>query len=114
VITNTLRVAGSERGMATVRVDPKVHEKLRAISAAEQRSISQVIEEAIDHYEKDRFWSAMHAGFARLRSDPEAWDEYQAEAALWDSLSADGLEDEEPYFTKEEAQDEIAATTSSG
>lgn len=112
-ITSALRTAGSERGMATVRVDPKVHEKLRALSAAEQRSISQVIEEAIDRYEKDRFWTAMYAGFARLRSEPDAWDEYRTEAALWDSVSADGLEDEEPYFTVEEALDEIAATSSS-
>ena len=97
--------------MATVRVEPKLHEKLRALSAVEQRSISQVIEEAIDRYEKDKFWTAMREGFARLRADSEAWDEYQDEAALWDSVSGDGLADEEPYFTEEEANDEIAAPT---
>ena len=97
--------------MATVRVEPTLHEKLRALSAAEQRSISQVIEEAVDRYEKEKFWAAMHEGFARLRADPEAWGKYQDEAALWDSVSADGLEAEEPYFTEEEARDEIAPTT---
>ena len=56
----------------------------------------------------------MHEGFARLRGDPAAWDEYQAEAALWERVSADGLEDDEPYFTDEEARDEIAATTTPG
>ena len=97
--------------MATVRIEPTLHDKLRALSAAEQRSISQVIEEAIDRYEKDKFWTAMHEGFAQLRADPEAWGEYQDEAALWDSVSGDGLKDEEPYFTEEEARDEVAATT---
>lgn len=97
--------------MATVRVEPKLHEKLRNLSAAEQRSISQVIEEAVDRYETEKFWAAMHEGFARLRADPVAWDEYQKEAALWDSVSGDGLENEEPYFTEEEAQNEIAAST---
>ena len=100
--------------MSTVRVDPRLHEKLRALSAAEQRSISQVIEEAIDRYQKEKFWAAMHEGFARMRSDSEAWGEYQDEAALWDRMSGDGLADEEPYLTEEEARDEIAATTTPG
>ncbi len=96
--------------MATVRVDPKLHETLRALSEAEHRSISQVIEVAIDRYQKENCWKAMHAGFARLRADPDAWRDYQDEADLWDSVSGDGLEEEEPYFTEEEARDEIAAT----
>src|SRR5687768_11632629 len=95
--------------MATVRVEPQLHATLRALSDAEQRSISQVIEEAIDRYQKEKFWTAMHEGFARLRADPEAWAEYQDEAALWDSASSDGLADEEPYFTEQEARDEVAA-----
>jgi hypothetical protein len=97
--------------MATVRVEPKLHATLRALAAAEQRSIGQVIEEAVDHYQKERFWRALHEGFSRLRADPAAWRAYQEEAALWDSTSGDGLEDDEPYFTPEEATDEVAATT---
>ena len=100
--------------MATVRVGPKLHATLRALSATEQRSISQVIEEAVDRYQKENFWKAMHEGFARLRADPVAWSEYQEEAALWDSVIGDGLEDEAPYFTDEEATDEVAATTITG
>ena len=97
--------------MATVRVEPKLHATLRALSEAEQRSIGQVIEDAIDRYQKEKFWQAMHEGFARLRTDPAAWREYQDEAALWDSASGDGLEEDEPYFTAQEASDEVAATT---
>ncbi len=76
--------------MSTVRVEPRLHEKLRALSAAEHRSISQVIEEAVDRYQKEKFWAAMHEGFARLRSDSKAWGEYQDEAALWERMSGDG------------------------
>jgi hypothetical protein len=100
--------------MATVRVEPKLHATLRALSAAEQRSISQVIEEAVDRYQKENFWKAMHEGFVRLRANPVAWREYQEEAALWDSTIGDGWDDEEPYFTAEETRDEIAATTTPG
>ena len=91
--------------MATVRVGPKLHATLRPLAEAEQRSISQVIADAVDRYQKEKFWQAMHEGFARLRADPVAWSEYQDEAALWDSASGDGLEDEEPYFTDDEARD---------
>ena len=100
--------------MATVRVEPELHATLRELAAAEQRSIGQVIADAVDRYQKQKFWRAMHEGFARLRADPAAWSEYQDEAALWDSASGDGLEDEEPYFTAEEARDEVAASTTPG
>jgi hypothetical protein len=99
--------------MASVRVDPKLHATLLALSATEQRSISQVIEEAIDRYQRENFWKAMHEGFTRLRADPVAWREYRDEAALWDSVSGDGLEDEQQYFTEEDASDAATATTTS-
>ncbi len=96
--------------MATVRVGPGLHATLRALSAAERRPIGQIIEEAVDRYQRETFWTAMHAGFTRLRADPEAWEEYQAEIALWDSTAADGLEGEGPYFSGEVARDELAVT----
>lgn len=100
--------------MATVRVEPKLHATLRALADAEQRPIGRVIEDAIDRYQRDRFWTAMHEGFAKLRADPEAWSEYQDEAALWDSVGGDGLEDEPPYYSEEEARDEVAAASAPG
>ena len=100
--------------MATVRVEPKLHATLRALAKDEQRSISQVIADAVDRYQKENFWQAMHEGFARLRADPVAWRAYQEEAALWDSASGDGLEDEEPYVTADEARDEGAAKSTPG
>ena len=96
--------------MATIRVDPKVHATLRALAAAERRSIGQVIEAALDRYQKENFWRAMDQGFTRLRADPAAWSAYQDEAAVWNSAIGDGLEVDAPYFTMEEAKDEAAAT----
>ena len=100
--------------MATVRVAPKLYAILRDLADAEQRSIGEVIADAVGRYQKQKFWQAMHEGFGRLRGDPAAWGEYQDGAALWDSASGDGLEDEAPYFTAEEAWDEVAATTPPG
>jgi len=103
-------VPGKETQMAStsVRVDPKLHATLRKLAEAEHRPIGKVIEDAVARYEKDKFWQEMHEGFARLRADPVAWKEYQDEAAIWDSMSNDGLEDEEPYYSAEE-EEEIRA-----
>jgi hypothetical protein len=90
--------------MATVRVEKKLHDTLRELSKAEHRPIGEVIEDAVAKYERDKFWKGVHEDYARLRADPEAWEDYQREVALWDSLSNDGLEDEEPYYSPEEEE----------
>ena len=56
--------------MATVRVQPKLHATLRALADAEHRSIGQVIEEAVDRYQKENFWKAMHRYTVLLASQP--------------------------------------------
>jgi len=42
--------------MPTIHVEPKLHAKLRALSESECRSISVVIEDVVDDYEKAKFW----------------------------------------------------------
>ena len=86
---------------STVRVDDKLHVKLREISEAEHRPIGQVIEDAITHYEREKFWQQVHTSVERLRADPRAWKEYQDEVAMFEGGAMDGLEDEEPYYTTE-------------
>ncbi|MDQ3045345.1 MAG: hypothetical protein M3R06_09405 [Chloroflexota bacterium] len=87
--------------MPRVRVEERVHGTLRELANVENRSIGQVIEAAVDRYQKDKFWKEMHEGFTRLRVDPAAWETYEVEAAAWDPIRGNGLEDEEPYFTDE-------------
>lgn len=58
--------------MATVRAEPTTHATSRTLSIAEQRSIGQVIEDAVDRYQDEPFWQAIHQGFARARTDPAA------------------------------------------
>lgn len=85
-----------------IRVDERIHIRLKEMADSEQRSIGQVLADLVDQYERDTFWKAVHDGFAALRDDPEAWEGYQRETALWDSTASDGLEGEEPYYTPEE------------
>lgn len=89
---------------STVRVDAKLHARLREIAEAEHRPIGQVIEDAIRQYEREKFWRDVNDSVERLRADPAAWKAYQDEIALFEGGSMDGLEGEEPYYTPEEEE----------
>ncbi len=88
-----------------VRVEDRLHATLREIAAEERRPIGQVIEDAIQRYQKEKFWQGVQEDFARLRANPAAWKGYQDEVMLWDSTVGAGLEDEEPYCAPEEEQE---------
>jgi hypothetical protein len=57
-----------------------------------------------DIMNEDEWWEAVNASYARLRTDPIASVEYDAEMALWDATLLDGLK-EWPY----EGIDELLA-----
>ncbi len=52
--------------------------------------------------ENETFWREVEESTARLRADPDAWQEYQREIRLLEGGSMDGLEDEEPYYSDAE------------
>lgn len=100
---------------SSIRVEEETLARLRVLSKDEQRPIGQIVTDLVKKYERDKFFKEMHEDFSRLRADPVAWKEYQEEVALWDTLSGDGLETEEPYYTAEEeerlrAEDTVAAS----
>lgn len=88
--------------VATIRVDSQLAATLRALSIEEGQPISQVIEDAIAQYQKQKFWREVEDSVNRLRANPVAWKEYQDEIRFFEGGSIDGLEDEESYYTKAE------------
>jgi hypothetical protein len=48
---------------------------------------------AVEDYQRKRFFAVLNAGYAALRADPEAWQEEVAERAAWDVTLLCGLED---------------------
>lgn len=86
-----------------VRVEEKTHATLRRWAESEQKPIGQIVTELVEARERERFWREMREGYERLRADPAAWRDYQDEVAFFESGSMDGLTDEEPYYTAEEA-----------
>lgn len=89
----------------TVRVDERVAAKLRDLANEEHRPIGQVIRDAVDQYQKEKFWREVEASVGRLRANPVAWQEYQKEIRFYEGGSMDGLNDEEPYYTETEVED---------
>ena len=52
-----------------------------------------LLNETIEHDQRDKFLDEVNAAYAALRSDPKAWKEEQAERALWDKAHMDELRD---------------------
>ncbi|HXB74841.1 MAG TPA: hypothetical protein VNY05_41810 [Candidatus Acidoferrales bacterium] len=77
-----------------IRITPRSKAVLRALARQEGKPMQTVLDDAIEHYRRDKFLDEVNAAYATLRSDPKAWKEEQAERALWDKTLADGLKDE--------------------
>lgn len=77
-----------------IRISPHSKSVLRNIAKHEGKSMQAVLDEAIEHYQRDKFLDEVNAAFATLKSDAKAWKEEQAERALWDKTLSDGLEKE--------------------
>ena len=67
--------------------------------------MGDVIADLLDRYDEERFWARVRQQIADLKADPDAWKDYMDETAAWDTLSGDGLEEEEPYYSPEEERE---------
>ena len=102
--------------MATtvVRVEERTHAILRAWAEEQGKSISQIVREMVEHQESERFWRVMREDYERLQADPDAWQDYLAEAAVLEGGSMDGLQAEDPYYTAEEEAEIVEYARSQG
>ncbi len=66
----------------SIRVDRETHDKLKEIAGKEIASLGRVIDDLITSYERAEFRRQMQEDFRKLREDPVAWAEYQAETDL--------------------------------
>lgn len=97
-----------------VRVEEKIHTILREWSDEQDKSIGQVVSELVEQHQRTRFWRLVHDDYARLQSDPAAWNQYRDEVAFFEGGSMDGLEHEEPYYTPQEEEEIRAHARSQG
>ncbi len=91
-----------------VKVKPHTHAKLLAFSKEDNRPMSEIVEQLVDQFEKERFWSGVREDLARLKADPVAWQGYLAEMSEWDNMPNEILDAEDPYYTPEEEREILA------
>ena len=89
---------------SSIRVAEKTVSALRKLSETEQRPIGQIVTDLVERYQEEKLWQAMHDGFAALRQDPAAWQEYQDGVAAWDAISGETLNDEPPYLSSNDME----------
>ncbi len=77
-----------------IRISARSKSVLRALARQAGKPMQAVLDEAIEHYQREKFLDEVNTAFANLRSDPKAWNEEQAERALWSKTLNDGLDKE--------------------
>ena len=77
-----------------IRISPHSKAVLRELAKREGKPMQTVLDEAIEHYEREKFLNDVNAAYAQLRADPQAWKEELAERSEWDGTLMDGLVEE--------------------
>ena len=93
-------------GYGTVRISDSARGTLRELARAEGKSMLALLDEAVEALRRQRFLEQVNAAYARLRDDPDASEEFDAERREWDATLADGLvaaEGRAPYRTRPRA-----------
>lgn len=93
----------------TIRIPPTAHARAQRLAAVAGRSLGEVVDVALAHYERERMLAAYNEAMNRLQADPAAWADWQAEVESLEGTMADGLDDW-PY----EGVEELPADTSDG
>lgn len=67
-------------GTTTIRVDTDTHARLVELSKASGASIVETVRDAAEALRRQRFAAGVAAEIEALRSNPESWSAYLAEA----------------------------------
>jgi predicted transcriptional regulator len=78
----------------TVRVSDPTHRTLRELSEQLGESMQGILDRAIEDYRRKCILEQANAGYAALRSDPDAWEAERAERTAWEATLSDGLDNE--------------------
>lgn len=81
----------------TIHLSKAAHQALKEMAEQTGKTMSEVLEKALDDYRRKLFFEGLAADYAALRADPEAWAEELAERARWDATLMDGLDPDERW-----------------
>jgi len=77
-----------------IRISPQAKMTLRELAKREGKPMQAVLDEAIEHYQREKFMDEANAAYARLQANPQAWKEELEERQAWDATLNDGLKTE--------------------
>ncbi|MGH2560023.1 MAG: toxin-antitoxin system protein [Thermomicrobiales bacterium] len=80
--------------VATVKIPDVARAHLAELAAERKQPMGEVLAELIERERRRRFFEEYDAAFARLKADPEAWADWQAELKGMEGTLMDGLEDD--------------------
>lgn len=74
----------------TIKVNSDTRDRLAGVAREQGVSNDTALQHLIDEHEMNQ----VHAAYARLQEDPQAWAAYTRDLDEWDSTVADGLDSE--------------------
>ena len=77
----------------TVKINPQTYAALKETVAETGEPMIDVLAKAVEAYRRRSFLEGLNADFGKLRKDPQAWSDEQAEREQWDVTLADDLEE---------------------
>lgn len=87
------RNAGKPRA-TMVRATEKTRSIIKRYAEMEGRSQVELLEEAVETWERRKLLDDMVRGYKAIQDDPEAHAQFEAECALYENAVADGLDEE--------------------
>ncbi|HEV2107544.1 MAG TPA: hypothetical protein VGR16_04725 [Thermomicrobiales bacterium] len=97
-MTVAIKPAKTRRKSKTkvVKIPTEAHAHLAELAADQERSMGDLLADLIEQERRRAFWEETNAAYARLKADPEAWADWQAEIRSMEGTLMDGL-DEYPW-----------------
>ena len=77
----------------TVRISKRSADILKKIAKKQGESLQQVLDEAVEEHRRALILREANSAYARLKKDPELWEEEKLERDLWAETLTDGQED---------------------
>lgn len=77
-----------------VSISERSHDIIRRISETEGLAVSEVLDDAVESYRRQKLLSKTNQAFQKLKEDKAAWSDELAERELWEQTLTDGVESE--------------------
>ncbi len=76
----------------TIRISKTTQKLLHILANQDNTSMQTIVEQAIEHYRRQRFLEGLSADFTNLRENNKTWHDELQERQQWDITLGDGEE----------------------